>query len=1180
MQKRIKELAAGKCNGSSSLLHISVEQLEFEVLEGSNYTDKFTMESTDGTIVKGMVYSSNPRLECHNPGFEGEKIIQTFEFHGEGLNEGDSGQGNIHIICNLGEYDIPFFASVVRNYADSSMGKIRTTLQFANLARKSYEEAAKVFGKPEFIHSFKTQEMEEKQIYRMLMRQPCTMAQVEEFLIAVKKKGRIKFQVEEAEREFCGIRENVKQHITLKKEEWGYAAIEMSSDAQWLQPVRNVIISEAFVGSRAMAEYMIVAEKLHQGKNFARITLKTMFQTEQIQICVLQKHMDHGKKEHEIRKKKIEICKAYIDFGLRKIVTGAWAKLTGQKLDELHLMEPDNLWYSLAKSQVFLINRQRQEAEWALNAFPKNQVDKESPLYAYYMYICTLCEPEPSYVNKMAAKVRKIYKSNQNNNLLFWILLFLDEELNYNQSRKLEVIEKQLARGAESPSIYLEAYRIFLKEPYLLAHPGVFERKILGWAAKYHAITKELAEQVCRFASKISSYHLIWYKILCECYAVYEEKEMLQAICSYCIKWNCYGKRFFKWYHMGIEAELHVAGIFESWMLSAEKEQMDKIPKAAVMYFQFHSGLPYRPQAMLYGTVIEHKSSWKNSYLHYKQGMEIFALKQLSLGRMDKYIAPIYQEILTPEMITEELAECLEKVLFVHEATCSNPNAHHFVVRQYPLKNEQVVPIKGGIGYVNIYSDSYQILLEDARGNRFLPEETITVRPLLDSAKFLDASIACAKEKLLFLIKYFDKKKIWQTYKKEDLQYLPILMESDAVSEEYKSELRPQIIAYYYNHSLDALDEFLLSLPFDGMQRQEREEMMELLVGRRHYERIYELLQTYGSDCIPATKLVYVICNRMEEQEQEEQVEPDEFLLALCRQVFFKGKYNERILLYMCHFFHGNMEEMVKLWQAACDFELDTYMLEERCLLQYLYTGDFSVSVEKIFESYGENHGKEDIILAYLTQMSHQYVTRDAVVSSYVFKKILKLLKGKQELNEICRLGFLKWCANGRELSLEEEQWAETILKMYILQGKSFAFYRTLPEKLVRKYLYYDTIFLEYRTIPDARVMVCFLPERNLDYKEYEMKQMYDGIYVREFQIFYGEKIPYYIKEEQNGEWIVTESGQLQNQELCTSAEGSRYDLLNDMMVSWHMKDEVTLLKRLETYERQDKLVKERFHIV
>ena len=60
----------------------------------------------------------------------------------------------------------------------------------------------------------------------------------------------------------------------------------------------------------------------------------------------------------------------------------------------------------------------------------------------------------------------------------------------------------------------------------------------------------------------------------------------------------------------------------------------------------------------------------------------------------------------------------------------------------------------------------------------------------------------------------------------------------------------------------------------------------------------------------------------------------------------------------------------------------------------------------------------------------------------------------------------------------------------------------------------------------------------------------------------------------------MTESGQLQNQELCTHAEGSRYDLLNDMMVSWQMKDEATLLERLDTYGVLDGMVNEEFTVL
>ena len=60
----------------------------------------------------------------------------------------------------------------------------------------------------------------------------------------------------------------------------------------------------------------------------------------------------------------------------------------------------------------------------------------------------------------------------------------------------------------------------------------------------------------------------------------------------------------------------------------------------------------------------------------------------------------------------------------------------------------------------------------------------------------------------------------------------------------------------------------------------------------------------------------------------------------------------------------------------------------------------------------------------------------------------------------------------------------------------------------------------------------------------------------------------------------MTESGQVQGQGLCTHAEGSRYDLLNDMMVSWQMEDEQTLLERLNTYGILDGMVKEDFTVL
>lgn len=1178
MQKKLEELAAGICISDSSILHLSPEKLEFEVVEGIGYKGEFTIESVSDMPINGIVCSSSPRMECPDPKFQGNKITQKFEFHSEGLTEGDVQSGSLHIVSSQGEYDLPFSVSVTRSYPESSAGKIKSIFDFANLARNSYEEAVKIFGQPEFEHIFKPQEAQEQLIYQMLRRKPCTMAQVEEFLIAVRKKKRPAFRIEEAKREFSNVTEQEKQYVALRKDEWGYLSIEVTSDAAWMEPMKKNITSSDFVGGRALAEYLVFPDALHAGKNFGRLTLKTPFQTAAVEICITQGSA-RKQPSYAVKKKQAELMKAYINLGLKKMVTGAWAKFTVKKLEELSALEPDNHWYLLAKAQAFLVNKQQQEGEWALDAFPRHKVDKESPLYAYYLYLCGLREPEPVYVNKLTGKIRKIYHKNKENNLLLWILLFLDEELNYSKGRKLEVIARQIKSAGESSVLYLEAYRILAKEPFLLYQPDEFGRKALHWAAKHQAITRGIAEQVCRLAPEILEFHPIWYQILCECYEVFPEKEMLQALCSYCLKWNCYGEHYWGWYHRGIREKLRIAGIYEAWMMSAGKKQLERIPKSVVVYFQYNCSLPYRPQAKLYRSIIKHKSSWKANFSHFQKNMEEFALKQVKAGRIDEDIAAVYQEILKPEMMTEELSKPLAKILFTYKVTCKDAGALRLVVRQQPLKREKTYPLSHGVGFVSLYSSTYQILLEDSRGNRFLPKEGLEVFPMLDSEKFLEKGISCAKEKMPYLLKYFDRKKIWQTFEAKDLPYLQMVMGSDIISEAYREELRPQMIAYYYyNYTGDALDEFLLSVSFEGMQKRARERIMELLVARRHYKRAYELLLSYGSECISAPKLVYVICHRMEDLEADDG--PDEFLLGLCRSVFLRGKYNEQILNYMCKHFYGNMGEMAKLWHAAREFDLDTYGLEERCLVQFLYTEDFSQAIAQIFESYGENMGREIVVLSYLTWMSHQFLAKDAVVADYVFQKIFKMQRGQQELNEVCRLGFLKWCASGRELSEEELECADALLAGFTQRGRYFGFYRSLPEHFAGKYMYHDRVFLEYRTQRERKVTVTFLPIGSEDYVEMQMNEMYAGIYVKEFLIFYGEKIPYYIKEEKDGEWLVTESGQLQNQELCTHAEGSRYDLLNDMMVSWQMKDEATLLERLDTYGVLDGMVNEEFTVL
>lgn len=1179
MRKKIQELAAGKCDKKCPIIQFSEKELKVKVLEGQKYSGKFTIESTNEIPMRGIVYSSNPRMECLNSQFQGNEVTINYEFHSEGMVEGDSSKGDFYVICNEGEYDLPFVMTVSKGYPESSQGSIDSIFSFANLAQSSYEEAVEVFGKPEFINIFKEREQEERLGYLGLMKKPCTMAQVEEFLILAKKKKRISFSIEESQTEIYGIGQDEKQHVTLKKDNWGYVAIEVSSDAAFVAPVKRVITTEDFVGNRAIVEYVILEEKLHAGKNFARITFENQFQKDSVELCITreEKDMEKNRTFLEIQKRREALVKYYIAFRLRQMVTGVWTKKTCEELDFLMNLEQDNGWCSLYKAQALLINRQKQEAQWILDAFRRENREKDTQLYAYYLYLCTLAEPEPAYVNQLTEQIEEIYHRNQENPILLWILLFVDEEFNYSNNRKLEAIARQIERGCDSPVLYIEAYSLLSQEPYLIHKGDKLERKILGWAVKHNVLTAKMAEQIRQLIPQLTSFHPVWYRIMESCYEKYPSNELLQEICGYCIRAGRYGEQFFKWYDAGVREELRIGGLYEAWMLSANQGQLQKIPKLVTMYFQYHSNLAYQQQAMLYSAVISNKQSMKQVFQNYQKSMEEFALEQLRAGRIDQNLAVIYREMLTPAVLNEESAEWLSKVIFSYQITCQEEKAVRVIVRQYQLQQEQAVPLVNHSAYVNIYGMVYSILLEDAKGNRFLPKEDIVIKPLMNAALFLKKGMEYASDNLSFMLSYFDCKKIWQTYEEEDLPYLKKMMESPKLSREYQEEIRLQMIAYHYdNYTGDTLDEFLLNLSFERLEQNIRGKLMELLVARGHFHKAYELVLAYGGESLSASKLLSVICNKIDEIEQE----PDDFLIGMCRTVFLRGKYNDMVLEYMCRYFYGNLKEMTSLWKEAREFELECRDLEERCLTQFLYTGSYVMCMEEIFESYAKKGGRKIIILAYLSQISHKYLTSDIEVSNYVFQKISELLDEEEELNEPCRLGFLKWCSETEKISEKQKEQAEEILKIAVSEGKYFPFYKSLPQEFAEKYMYYDKTFLEYRTVPDTRVVINFGKRDSEDYVECEMTRMYSGIFVKPFLLFFGEEVPYYIKEEQNGEMVVTESGHVQSSEICPVNEESKYQLLNGMIMSLQMRDGTTIEKLLEQYEMVEQLTREKFTII
>lgn len=586
MRKRIQQLANGKFDNNGPKLSLSTEKIELEALEGKDETGSFVITSTNQVKMRGIIYSSNPRMECLTPQFEGEEVRIRYQFHSEGLIEGDIQKGEFFIVCNQGEYNLSFVVSISRLYADSSFGKIKNLDDFCRLAKENYDEAYRLFYSSNFKNLIR--EDKDRILYEGLRMQPQAALIVETFLTASHHKKKVEVTFEETEKSFYGVQEQRKEQLEIQKPQWGAVRIHVSSDADFLIPGKQIITENDFIGSTCFYEYYIDADAMHAGKNFGRLCFELPDQSFLYTVTASSKEREEEREVSEHREAgqaRTELMQLYIDYRLKRIVTGVWAKSSVELLDHLAILEPEEPMHRLMKAQALLINRQKQEASWILTDYKRECLDRTTPVWGYYLYLCTLMEREESYVDRLTEEIEQIFHHYPDNSMLFWILLFVKDEFYRNSSRRFKAIEQWIGRGCHSPYLYLEAYYLIWQDPYLLSGLNDFTLKILGWAAKQDAISKDIALQVRNLLPEQREYQKKWYPVLEKCYEADPSEEMVAAICTYLIRGQQFAPKYHVWYERGIDSEIRITNLYEAFLISMDPNEVTAIPKMIQLYF-------------------------------------------------------------------------------------------------------------------------------------------------------------------------------------------------------------------------------------------------------------------------------------------------------------------------------------------------------------------------------------------------------------------------------------------------------------------------------------------------------------------------------------------------------------------------------------------------------------------
>ena len=1181
VRARIGQIAAGRFNGTKPILAFSEETIDLSVIEGRSEAGSFVIESTNQIKICGIVYSTNPRMECLNPHFEGEKVRIRYQFNSKGLTEGDACEGKFVIVCNQIEYSLSFCARITRLYAEASTGAVKSLDDFTRLAASNWDEAYHLFYNRNFLNTIPYDNVYERLTYEGFACARPSGQNMEEFLIGVNKKQPVSISVDKSEEIFMASKEPQSGCFTITKDNWGYTEIRLRTDCEFIKLSKPVLTLDDFIGKTYLYEYIIDASAMHAGRNFGRIYIDGVYQSFTIDITAGVRDDDGSISDiavtKDIKECMVGIMELYTSFRLKRIVTGVWANETISILNHLHALVPDEHMYELMKAQAFIINRQRQEAKWILDDFKHSNPDKKAPIWGYYLYLMTLLEREPSYVDNMTHEVELIFYENPDSVLLFWVLLFLRDQYFDDSAGKLKDIKYWVLRGCSSPYLYIEAYYLISQDPYLIKELSVFELRILSWAVKEKALTKELAGAIFEAVDLAGGFDNRVYELLTAAYEICPEAEYVGIICSYLIKGHKNDTCFHKWFELGIENKLRLTGLYESYLLTMDDRQISPVPKIIQMYFSFDNKLPYRKLAVLYNNIIAAKETEPEVYHKYRKAMGRFAMDQAQLRHIDDNLAVLYEDMLELGFINEELSAAFSDIIYTHKLIVFDKRIVRAIIYQNEMKEPQIVPVTDQCAYFELFSNDYVILFEDSRGYRYVKSISYRLQRLMDAEKYLDRCISLSPDRPQYIVSHFKHVRDYSDFTKDDLKLFKPVFYSESFSDSYKAVMGYRILKYCQLHDYeDYVRPFLQSINFDTLQKDARKYLIDMLVSNRLYEKAYDMAMEDGIDMLAAASKVVLCENALKVQHVD-----DDFMVQLAISAFKTGKYSDLVLKYLCENYTGPTDELINLWHAADKFSISSMKLDERILEQGIYTQIEPEKISDIFMEYYKRAGNEKLILAYISLVAHGYLHSGGCKADFIFDIIEKRFIGNRTLNDACQLALLKHFAEKTDITQAELEIEDTLLKYYIYNNMYFDFFARLDYRLLEKYFIYDKAFLQYESTPGTHVVLHY--SRDEDGEEFnseDMVEMYDGIYVKTFVIFFGELIRYYITEEHDNSIEVKESNRLTCNNIPGDNDHSRYNLINEMIISDTLSDETTLKSNIDEYKRLDAATKQLFKLI
>ncbi len=1187
MKEKVERLAKGVFEYETPGILLSEEELLITVDAGKIYTGSFTVKNNKNTPIKGVLYSSSELFRLEQNSFTESENVICYTFYGNHMNPLETAKGEVCIVSDCGEILLPFTVNIEAPYLNSSIGKIKDLFNFTNLAKADPAEAIKLFKAQEFKQILLYHDTKYLLLYQNIIKSRSASQALEEFLIAIRKKLQINITVDKTILNYDIENDSIMDKLTLTKDNWGYVEVRVGTEAPFLIPEHKIIWSENFVGNTYPLEFVLDPALMRSGNNYGRLFLKTAHETIIIEVTC---HCNKSGQERDFKHRKInrfrkKITQNYLDFRMNRMSLEKYIGESEDLLEQLITEDVKNRdLYHLMQIHLYLISGSDTKAVRMLEECGERAEDwKQSDVVYYcgYLYLLALLYKDEKSVWEALHTIHGYYESSCPDWKLLWFLLYIDKKYDNNRVLKLEEIRKQFKAGCRSPILYFEAAVIFNEEPSLLHELQEFELQALNWDIKNNYITKEAAMQFTYLAGKGKHFSQAAHHCLTRLYDKYQDKEVLTTLCSLLIKGQQRSSKYFHWYQEGVKEQLRITELYEYYMYSMNENPDTVLPQQILLYFIYNSNLNDRKKSYLYAYIVKNKEALPTIYQSYWKRIEQFLLKQLGAHNINASLSVLYEEYISMQGLTPEMAVELPYVMFKYEIVCHNPNMKGVLIIHKEMKEEVYTQLSAGAAVVDIYTEDAEIFLVDGYDNRYAATAEYTVNKLMHWEYYVNTCYEMKVNHPMLILNLSEKV---QTYLKFDEQSIEIrkrILEIKGLQEDYYNKITLDLIYYYYdNFEGDLFEAYLNKIDLHGLDKGDRDKIIEFFIIRDLYDRALKALPEFGFEDI-AVKRLMKLCSALLKNNKEED-KKSEIIVNLAYHIFKLGKYNEEILKYLVKYFFGTTGEMYGLWETATGFGMETADLEERLLGQMLFAESYITNSLEVFLKYYKRGADHKLVRAFLSYNAYKYLVMDRIISPEMFHVM------KQELayeeNEVCMLALLKKLSQADNYTDGEIELIDYNLHKFIRKGLILPFFKKFQNIITLPSRINDRIFVEYITDSSHKVTIHYRLEGKNSPDEFiaeDMKDVYLGIHMKEFILFYNESIQYYItEEEEEGQVSVTESVNVRLDHNMKLEEDTRYNQINFMLTALEMQDDKTLTESLNSYYKTNHVISEAFKLL